>query len=88
MSTERHLVKRASEKEVTNRKRSETKGRTRKGKDILDQIRSAQKEQERNRAVLNKPAAAQPEVQNLKAFLNLIFIAWSATVKLELIKDE
>ena len=38
MSTERHPQKNATDKEVTNRKRPEAKGRTRKGKDILEQI--------------------------------------------------
>ncbi len=53
MSTERHPQKTQRTKKLRIEKRPEAKGRTRKGKDILEQIRSAQKEQ-------------KPSVQNKK----------------------
>ena len=70
MSTERHPQKNAPDKEVTNRKRPEAKGRTRKGKDILEQIRSAQKEQKPSVQKQEKASRLpKSEPQNLKARL-------------------
>lgn len=75
MSTERHSAKQLTDKEVTNRKRAGTKARTRKGKDVLDLLRSAQKEQKTARPAEKKSAPYNKGEQSLKASLVTISAA-------------